>query len=174
MPTLMTRLEEVKTPPPPVPPSGFGAESNAATSSRPSGEGGRDSATILGVVSALLAIPGLYFAIFGWFLVIPPLVFILGFLLLIGYFRSAFDCRPLPGTLFWSASALYNAAGFVIYGLISVNAGEISPVILLSLWCGIALVLSLVACREAAILRRREARPKQTLTTAPPLQHSVA
>jgi hypothetical protein len=93
MPTLFAPMETVISP----------AKDNL---DRPYLDRPGKAAAVLAWVSGLLAIPGAFFGAIGVFLIIPPILFVLGTVLLFGYVQEAKGKAQTPN--FWGWSVIYN------------------------------------------------------------------
>lgn len=100
MPTilsLMENLDHASDPPKPI---------TRNTSAR--------DVKVLAWGSGILAVPGGLAAIYGCFLIAPPLLFLCGFGLLIGYIKACRGTLSLVGArVLWRCSAIYNGLLFV-------------------------------------------------------------
>ena len=61
------------------------------------------------MVSALLALPFGFLAFYGWFCIVPPFLWIVGMILVIGCPRTSTGVRLIGG--FWWLSSVYNLLG---------------------------------------------------------------
>jgi hypothetical protein len=144
MPTLLTRLTDA---PPPPAQARFGWPNEAA---------------LLAGVGTVLAVPGAYGALVGCFLIVPPLLFVAGMVLLAGYYRVLARKQPRPASRgFWLFSAAYNIllALATCAVLVSALADRHGPsgfplaVLAALLWQGTAAALSLRAARNPRFCR---------------------
>ncbi len=125
----------------------------------------------LTVVSGLLALPMAWWALLGVFLIVPPLLWLAGVALLVGYGRTWAGARLGDG--FWVASVIYNlagACGWVWMMLVGMGDGDAGLWMALAaamvLWCGLAAWLSLAIHRQPGLVAGPA--PKPPAFKAPP------
>ena len=108
MPTilsLMENLDHASDPPKPI---------TRNTSAR--------DVKVLAWGSGILAAPGALAAIYGCFLIVPPLLFLCGFGLLIGYIKACRGTLSFVGArVLWRCSAIYNGLLFVVSAVFLVS-----------------------------------------------------
>ena len=153
MPTLFAPMEDLLSPTTPVTPTAFLDQP-------------RHAARLLAWISGVLAIPGAFAAFAGWFLIVPPVLFIIGCVLLAGYIRAARVSaeNPGPGGVFWRWSIAYNALLLLpTMGILIANLSEMAPGLLvvlgLAAWQASAVHLSLRALRVRQQFESRACMP---------------